>query len=261
LQASLRKQMSKGMTFTVNYTWSHSLDGGSTWHSGATSSNGAAGGEGFTTDQTLPHLDDGNSIFDIRHRIVFNYVYELPFFKGRGGFTEAVFGGWQLNGVMSFQTGAHWSPFCSRVSRCDFNRDAIGNDRPDSSLSSFGDATHDMWASGFGPTFQCGNPNAGCGAGDVFSAPSAGNPGNLGRNTFVGPNFWAWDPAVFKNFKITERVGLQFRAEFFNAFNRTNFALPGALGAGQNEIRNPNFGKAGGTFKPRNLQFGLKLTF
>ncbi|MGH9532913.1 MAG: TonB-dependent receptor domain-containing protein [Terriglobales bacterium] len=261
LQASLRKQMSKGFQFQLTYTWSHAIDGGSTWHSGATSSNGAAGGEGFTTDQTLPSLDRGNSIYDIRHRIGFNYVYELPFFKGRGGVTEAILGGWQINGIMSFQTGAHWNPFCSSLSRCDFNRDRVANERPDSILPSFNAATHDMWANGWGATFACSNPNAGCGAGDVFSAPAAGSPGNLGRNTFVGPNFWGWDPSVFKNFKITERVGLQFRAEFFNMFNRTNFKLPGAEGAGQNEIRRAAFGQAGGTFNPRNLQFGLKLTF
>ncbi len=261
LQASLRKQMSKGLTFNFNYTWSHAIDGGSTWHSGATTANGSAGGEGFTTDQTLPGLDRSNSIFDIRHRIVYHYVYELPFFKGRGGFMEAILGGWQLNGIMSYQTGAHWSPFCSSVTRCDFNRDRVANERPDSDLASFSSATHDMWALGWGATFACSNPNAGCGAGDHFSAPAPGNPGNLGRNTFVGPNFWAWDPSVFKNIKITERVGLQFRAEFFNAFNRSNFKLPGAEGGGNNEIRRSRFGKSGGTFNPRQLQLGLKLTF
>ncbi|HXE90166.1 MAG TPA: carboxypeptidase-like regulatory domain-containing protein [Terriglobales bacterium] len=255
LQASLRKQMSKGLTFTFNYTWSHSLDGGSTWHSGATSANGAAAGEGYTTDMTLPDLDRGNSIFDIRHRIVFHYVWEMPFFKGRGGFVEAVFGGWQLNGIMSYQTGAHWSPFCSSRGACDFNRDAEANERPNSIFPSFDSATHNMWANGFGAA-QWRFPT-----GSVFSAPPLGSPGNLGRNTFVGPNLWVWDPSVFKNFKITERVGLQFRAEFFNAFNRTNFQLPGAQGAGNNEIRRANFGKSGGTFNPRNLQFGLKLTF
>ena len=78
LQASLRKQMTHGVLFNVNYTYSHSIDEGSTWHSGATTANGAAAGEGFTTDQTLPGLDRGNSIYDIRHRLVFNYVWQLP---------------------------------------------------------------------------------------------------------------------------------------------------------------------------------------
>ncbi len=266
LQASLRRQMSRGLTFTFNYTWSHALDGGSTWHSGATSANGAAAGEGYTTDQTLPGLDRSNSIFDIRHRIVFHYVWELPFFKGRGGFVEAVFGGWQVNGIMSFQTGAHWSPFCNVSAFCDFNRDFESNERPNSTISEFDSATHDQWANGFDPsggtwTFGCqAIAPAPCET-DIFTSPVLGNPGNLGRNTFVGPNFWGWDPSVFKNFKITERVGLQFRAEFFNMLNRTNFQLPGANGAGDNDIRRADFGRAGGTFIPRNMQFGLKLTF
>ena len=57
------------MTFNVNYTYSHAIDDGSTWHSGSTSANGGGGGEGYTTDVTFPGLDRGNSIFDIRHRL------------------------------------------------------------------------------------------------------------------------------------------------------------------------------------------------
>jgi outer membrane receptor for ferrienterochelin and colicin len=74
MQASVKRQMSRGLLFNVDYTYSHSIDNGSTWHSGATTANGSAAGEGFTTDQTQPGLDRGDSIFDIRHRLVFNYV-------------------------------------------------------------------------------------------------------------------------------------------------------------------------------------------
>ena len=70
--------MSHGLLFNVNYTWSHSIDNGSTWHSGSTTSNGAAAGEGFTTDPTMPQFDRGNSIYDIRHRLVINHVWQLP---------------------------------------------------------------------------------------------------------------------------------------------------------------------------------------
>src|SRR5216683_4772648 len=81
LQASLKHQLSHGVLFNVNYTYSHSIDNGSTWHSGATTANGAAGGEGFSTDVTLPGLDRGNSLFDIRQRLVLNYVWDLPYRK------------------------------------------------------------------------------------------------------------------------------------------------------------------------------------
>ena len=98
------------MLFNVNYTYSHAIDNGSTWHSGATTANGAAAGEGYTTDQTLPGLDRGNSLFDIRQRLVFNYVWELPG-KNLHGFLGAVLGGWAYNGIWAFQSGAHWEPY------------------------------------------------------------------------------------------------------------------------------------------------------
>ena len=80
LQAALRTQSWHGMTMNLAYTFSHSIDGGSGWHYSATSANGQGAGDGFTTDQTKPGLDRGNAIFDVRHRLVVNYVYELPWF-------------------------------------------------------------------------------------------------------------------------------------------------------------------------------------
>lgn len=84
-------------------------------------------------------------------------------------------------------------------------------------------------------------------------------PGNLGRNTFVGPNFFDMDMSLFKNFKVTERVAFQFRVESFNLLNRANFELPG--NAGHNKITDPLFGLAGGVFPPRQIQFGAKISF
>lgn len=266
LQMSLNKQMSRGLQFAFHYTWGHAIDNGSTWHSGATSSNHEAGGEGYTTDQTLPNLDRGNSIYDIRHTLSFNYVWELPVFRNRGGVLEAVLGGWQFNGTMAYHTGAHWQPFCHGPrSSCDYNKDYEANDRPNSTIGSFGGATHDMWANGWGVDNQgsalpntpwCYN-DAGC----AFQKPTPGNSGNLGRNTFSGPGYMSWNPSLFKNFKITEATRLEFRAESFNILNHTNFKLPGAESQFHDSIRDSAFGQAGGTFNPRNLQFGLKLTF
>jgi len=271
LQLSVKKQMSRGLTFNMNYTWGHVIDAGSTWHSGATSSNGAGAGEGYTTDVTLPQLDRGNSIFDIRQRLVANYVWELPFFQSQQGFIGHLLGGWQYNGIISWQTGAHWEPWDSRSrnlengagnacsaadvssGNCtnvggDYNLDGVANDRPNSTVTNFS-PSHDQWANGWG------NAN------ELFSTPCLGCVGNLGRNTFVGPSFVSWETSVFKNIKITERVNLQFRAEAFNVLNHTNFQLPGAGGATNMRRNSGSFGQAGGTFNPRNLQFGLKLRF
>jgi hypothetical protein len=267
LQLSVRKQVSHGFSLTANYTYSHSIDGGSTWHSGATSANGAAAGEGYTTDVTLPNLDRGNSIFDIRHRFVLDYVWELPGQHLSSGVARAILGGWQLNGIWSYQTGAHWSPFnadpalldCS-TGTCintggDYNLDHGRNDRPNSSIPGFSGATNTMWANGFGPQFTIDGP------GSFLTTPCVGCTGTLGRNTFVGPSYFNTDMSMFKNFNLTERWKLQFRSEFFNVFNHTNFLLPGAAGAHHNRVTDGNFGEAGGAFNPRQMQFGLKLSF
>jgi hypothetical protein len=114
------------------------------------------------------------------------------------------------------------------------------------------DATHEQWADGFNL------PD------NFFSTPCLGCVGNLGRNTFVGPGYWNLDTSLFKNFRLSDRFLLQFRAEAFNIFNHTNFQLGVAVvnsPSGNNKLNSPEFGKAGGTFSPRNLQFGLKLSF
>ena len=258
LQASLRMTSVRGVSFNVNYTWSHSIDDGSTWHSGATTGNGAAAGDGFTTDFTIPNVDRGNSVYDVRHRLVANYVWELPWFnKAENGFLRYTLGGWQLNGIWAYQSGLHWSAFRSSASNItcgaagctnaggDFNLDNERNDRPNySGPTTF---SHDEWANGIDAS--------------GFTSPCVGCVGNLGRNSLVGPNLFSVDMSLFKNFKFTERVHLQFRAEGFNVFNRANFLLPGANFAGHNRTNSPLFGVAAGALNPRQMQLGLKLNF
>ena len=224
LQASLKKQVSHGLLFNVNYTYSHAIDNGSTWHSGATTANGAAAGEGYTTDQTLPGLDRGNSLFDIRQRLVFNYVWELPG-KNLHGFLGAVLGGWAYNGIWAFQSGAHWEPYTGTArileypdaafplhsgrrqrGNCqnqggDYNLDHGRNDRPNSTLSSF-PPSRDQWKNGWGAAAVA----------STFSSPCLGCTGNLGRNTFVGPGLFTADMTLAKVFKFTERVNMKFDA-------------------------------------------------
>jgi len=278
LQVSLKQQLNHGLQFVGNYTWSHSIDSGSSWHSGQTSANGFGGGDGYSTDQTLPQLDRGNSTYDIRHRLTFNFVWEMPFLRDRHDFVGTMLGGWQLNGIFSLQTGAHWFPYrggggqlgssnlqenapgaCSAATfdpkNCvnvgaDYNLDGVANDRPNA-IANHVDATHEQWADGFNL------PD------NFFSAPCLGCVGNLGRNTFVGPGYWNLDTSLFKTFRLSDRFQLQFRAEAFNILNHTNFQLGVAnVGpSGNNRLNNPDFGRAGGTFSPRNLQFGLKLSF
>jgi Carboxypeptidase regulatory-like domain/TonB dependent receptor len=274
LQVQLKKQVSHGFLFNVNYTYSHAIDNGSTWHSGATTANGAAAGEGYTTDQTLPGLDRGNSLFDIRQRLVLNYVWELPG-KNLHGFMGAVLGGWAYNGIWAFQSGAHWEPYISTAPKLreisnnatpctaadvntgncqnlggDYNLDRGRNDRPNSTLSSF-QPSREQWANGWGADLVAA----------TFSAPCLGCTSNLGRNTFVGPGLFTTDMTISKVFKFTERVNLKFDAAAFNVFNRANFILATTGGGAHNTITSGAFGTAAGTLNARNLQLGLKLSF
>jgi hypothetical protein len=266
LQVSVNRQMNKGFQFGGNYTYSHSIDSDSTWQSAGFTVDGTAAGDGYTTDQTRPGLDRGNSVFDIRHRLAFTYVWEMPFFRNQHGLLAAILGGWQSNGIWSVQSGAHWSAFdpdppllqesapgaCSAPTfdpaNCvnqggDYNLDGESNDRPNA-IANHVHATHAQWADGFNLPEN------------FFSAPCLGCVGNLGRNTFVGPSYWDFDTSLFKNLRISDRFRLQFRAEAFNVFNHTNFLI-----GNNTSLHDPIFGVAGGTNPPRNLQFGLKLTF
>jgi hypothetical protein len=219
----------------------------------------------------LPQLDYGNSIFDIRHRLSANYVWEMPWLKNATGIKGMVLGGWKWTGIWSFQTGAHWSPFCSSTGSCNFQKQTFTRNsaRVDVAAPNF-NATHDMWANGWGPDFSLG----GVGSGSFFSRPCDGHVsvavvcyGNERRNQFVGPNFFDADISLIKGFKVSERVNLEFRAESFNILNRTNFQLPGGINNRVNaQIASlvaplAVFGQSAGTFNPRQLQFGLKFNF
>jgi hypothetical protein len=110
-----------------------------------------------------------------------------------------------------------------------------------------------MWANGF---YKAGFSQS------TFSTPSClGCSGNLGRNSFVGPGNWFADMTMSKIFKVTERVNLKFDANAFNVFNRTNFILATAGGGANNKYTSGSFGKAAGTLNPREMQFGVKVSF
>lgn len=270
LQVVAEKRMSHGVEFHANYVWSHSLDERSTWHSGATTSNGAA--EGYSMDQALPGLDYGNSIFDTTHKLTLSYVWQMPWYQGQKGFTGHVLGGWQVNGIWSLHSGFPWTPYCSSSSsgkNCDFNGDNISNDRPNQ--PAFGNSDpHGNSNAAFEPDHPNLNLNAAaflCGSTllpgctpPTFSGstPTGVAPfdGNLGRNTFRGPRFDDFDLSFFKNIKVTERLNFQFRAEGFNIFNHTNLQMPTATFSSGSQ-----FGLATQAYAARQIQFALKMFF
>jgi carboxypeptidase family protein/TonB-dependent receptor-like protein len=266
LQVVLDKRMGHGVELHSSYVWSHSLDTRSTWHSGATTSNGAA--EGFSMDQAKPGLDYGNSIFDVRHRFTNSIVWELPWYKDQRGAAGHILGGWQINNILVLRGGFPWTPYCSassspgnNLTACDFNRDGIRNDRPNQ--PAFGNSLPSTDRAVFEPDHPSLNLTPSMfNACSVSPRPFCSNwtgayEGKLGRNTFRGPNFQEVDLSLFKNIKASERVNLQFRAEAFNLFNRTNLQMPSAT-FGQSASQ---FGLSTATYFPREIQFALKMIF
>jgi len=273
LQASVRKRMSHGFMASGNYTWSHTLDTGSGWHSGAVTANGAAAGDGYSLDPDNPGLDKGNSTFDIRHRFVANWLWDLPFGQNATGAARKLLHGWTWNGVISTQSGAHWTPYDSRArnytTECttlgitdplcvnnggDYNADGTANDRPDVGPAGTNiSASTNMWANGW--------LSGSLTASDLFATPCLGCNGNYPRNALEGPGQFNIDSSIFKNTQITEQVTLQFRFEVFNIFNHSNFLLPSSsTGANfANRVASGIFGASAGTLNARNIQFGLKV--
>jgi hypothetical protein len=182
-------------------------------------------------------------------------VYQLPFGKGRkfgsdwNPVIDGVLGGWEFNTIHTANTGTPiditYTPTAANdvTGRlADFR--GVAEMRP----NLIGDTAG---PSGPARLNQYFNPAA-------FAVPSASAPfGTLGRNSLRGPNFWQWDIGVNKNFRIPYREGmaLQFRSEFFNILNHTNFGTPDA------NISDAAFGQIRSTFQPRQIQFALKLMF
>ena len=295
LQASLKRQMTHGLLFNVDYTYSHSIDAGSTWHSGATTANGAAAGEGYTLDQTLPGLDRGNST--VRHppsagvqlrlaasgpkpqgdrgsdcrRLVAEWHLELPEWCALGTLRSNGPRLKEADNPTNCTAADYTNNACFNFGG-DYNLDHGRNDRPDSSVKSFGDFSRNVWANGWCSGIPGASVIGGCEANGgtpnqanlpILTRPTClGCVGNLGRNSFVGPGNWAADVTLSKIFKLTERVNMKFDANAFNVFNRANFILATAGGGASNKPgQQGNFGQAAGTLRAREMQFGLKFSF
>ena len=247
LVVDLRQRLSHGIQFRVNYTFQKSLD----IHSSSFLANSGIGGTTTLLDPQNPKLDWGRSNFDIQDRISGNFSYELPFGRGRSllpnltGVANALVGGWQLNGIFTAQTGFPFTPLVG------FNQSGNGDSRnPD----------RPNLAPGFSGPIVTGNPKEWFNPA-AFQLPAVGTYGNAGRDIIEGPGLLEFDSSLFKNFRIRERADLQFRAEFFNLLNRTNFGLPLTTTFTTTGI-SPSAGLINYTATTaRQIQLGLKLTW
>ncbi len=216
LTMKLEKRLSRSLSLITNYAFSKSLDQGSSFGGGAHPQN-----------KLDFRAELGYSDFHSYHIFSSGYVAELPFGPGKRylnglrGLPAKLVGGWQISGVTALRSGRPFNIILN------FDNANIGQ----SSLSLRPNLLGDAYPEGFRSIpAQWFNTTA-------FGVPSPYTFGNLGRNALLGPGFQSWDFGVFKNIPIREGVRLQFRSEFFNAFNNVNFGNPGGI------LGNPDFGQ------------------
>jgi len=257
LQVRLEKRYSHGLQYEIAYTFAHALDNASSASLGSVNN-------GDFQDQRFPNSNYGNADFDVRHRIVFSYVYDLPFGHGRPfangatGVKNQIIGNWQTTGVFSAATGNYYTA-------TDINN------------ISGGDCGGTVGYYCSRPA-RVGNPNASpCVPGTLFNTcafeDNGTNPGiiplgtfgNAGRNIIEGPGYKTWDMSLVKQFPISEAKRLEFRAEFFNILNHVNYLFGqfGAISAEPTplELGQSGFGLPLAARNPRQIQVALKFYF
>jgi len=245
LQSRLEKRFTHGFSLLVTYTYSHAIDNASN------ANLGSQNNDGFRWFKH-PEWEKGNSSFDVRQRFTASYIYELPFGKGKSvlggasGALEQIVGGWQLAGITTASSGNWFTP-----------TDADGNF---SNSDSFESQMPNVVANPNGRHCQPGTFFNTC----AFVDPPLGSFGDAGRNSVRGPGFQIWDFSVFKLFQISERTHLEFRTEFFNIPNHTNFLLSKSGPQQSNNstvLGSAQYGFLTAARAPRQIQFALKLSF
>jgi hypothetical protein len=246
LEVDVNHRFSHGLQLRGVYTWSKSLDNGATLNSSVASNS-----PGFVMNPRNIRADWGLSTFDVSHLAAINGTYELPVGRGKhflgsvSGWRNKLASGWSVSGIETLQSGFPFTP------QLGFNP------------SNDGDTRNPVRPS-FNPNFagkvilggpkQYFNPNA-------FIVPANGTYGNVGRDTLIGPGLAELDASLLKNIVLTERLKLQFRAEFFNIFNSANFSTPNTIVfTSAASGASPTAGVIIGTSTTsRQIQFALKL--
>jgi hypothetical protein len=248
LSARLEHRFTGGLYFLNSFTWGKAIGDSEQaleYYAGYVEAN----------PQNIHNLaaEAGPSSFDVKFNNVTSIVYDVPFGKGRkfgaaiNPVLDAVAGGWELNTINTVHTGTplnvYYNPSTTEETSS-LSNDYRGEPflRPNVSGSAASQSTSQMINTYF--------------AGYTFATPPGNYPfGNLGRNAFRAPGIEQWDFSANKSFRIHEDIRLQFRSEFFNLTNHTNFGIPGT------NISTGSFGQIRTTYPARQIQFALKLMF
>ncbi len=253
--ATAKYQSRRGYFLQAAYTLSKSID----YNSAYFGSSGEAGG---VADANHIRLERGPSSFDTRHRLVVVYNLDLPagpghrLFGWKNPVSRQVFGGWQVGGITSAQSGQPFTVYDSATDFSGFNQFV---DRPDVVGTGTLQQNNGNPDNAFDPTY-------------FSKTPPTGRLGTSGRNQYYGPGLVNFDLTALKNFPVfRERVRLQVRADFFNIFNHTNFANPvrdessasfGRITQTVGSATATSVGTTAGPFGgPRQIQLALRLSF
>lgn len=255
MQLSLRKAMSNGLQFDVNYTFSKAIDQGSN----AERINEFEG-FGFAS-QVINSWAPGQlravADFDTKHQINSNWVYELPLGKGRrfgsgmGKMANAVLGGWGLSGIVHWTSGLPWSMGSGAgwSTNWQLEGQAVETGNP-GKVGVYHNANGD-------PTFWKDVSTSGQ-AYNSFRFPYPGESGQ--RNNLRGPGFFELDDGLWKSWNFSETKAVKFAWEVFNVTNSVRFDAAGS--AFNFNLTGGNFGTYGNTLtKPRVMQFSLRVDF
>ncbi len=248
LLVDVSRSFAGGLQFRGNYTYSKNLDNGSAWNTSVSANTPA-----FVSFPRNSRVDWGPAATDIRHIGSFNASYELPFGRHRHFLRQAskpmnaFIGEWQVSVIGSVLSGFPFSP------QLGYNSTGNGDTR---------NPIRPNWNPNFSGALyprkpgQWFNPAA-------FLPPAAGTYGNASRDSLVGPNSSELDFSATKSARITEGLGIQFRAEFFNILNHTNFLTPNpVVYSSATSGISPTAGVITATSTTaRQIQFGAKLSF
>jgi outer membrane receptor protein involved in Fe transport len=262
--ASLNKRLSRNFQFGISYTYSKNMSNNDESLGVAAITNSSPQAPQDTFDITD---EKSLSVFDRTHRFVANYLYEAPapWFARNNAALRQIFGGWQISGITSGQSGQPFTVFTGVDTNG--NGSAVG-DRPNFNPSgtiildpvthNFRSFSQDPSNPAFlvpriAPAPNAAGPLVLTGTGTI-QANSLGN-GNLGRNTFRGPGFWNTNLGVAKNFRIREDMRFRISADFLNAFNQDTVGNP------VSNLNSASFGRNLNNWGNRSITVGAKFTF
>jgi len=247
LQASLSKRFSYGLVLQAAYTWDRTLDN----MPQSTGINSVWGGF-LVGNVRAKRASWGPADFDRPQRFIFNYVYDIPGPKAEKGVVAKLARGWQLSGVTTIQAGHLLSIYDVRSGTIYGSGSAFGQYCPGmtpANIPTKGGSVNARLNNYLNPNAFCAPPTVG----DGFDF------GNVGRGVVAGPDQNNYDISISKRFvvsRLSEGANLEFRTEFYNAFNHAQFADPGTY------VGLSNFGQIGATsVAPRLIQFALKFSF